>query len=201
MNLAIRLVQLSLIAVACLSCALLAAASLAQEQEGAATKPAATQPVEHGKLKQWLPAELGGLKRTSENSQAMSMAGMNYAMADGNYGEGEKRIGLTVTDYAAHPEDVQRMGAFIGEEIDNQSDTSYMKTTKIEGFPALETFDLKNKMGNLTIYVGDRFFVSLGSNGLGKDVFVRLHSQLNLKELAELGGGPTTRPAEEKKPE
>lgn len=201
MNIATRLFQVSLGVVLCVPAMLLAAALAQDGQDQAEQKPAARQPTEHRKLKEWLPAELGGLKRSSANSQKISMTGMNYTMADGNYGEGEKTIGLTVTDYAAHPETAAGMAVFKDQEIDNESDTGYMKTTKIEGFPAMETFDHPNKMGNLTIYVGDRFFVSLACNGLEKDEFLKLHSQLNLKELAELGGGPTTKPAEEKKPE
>lgn len=169
-------------------------------EEGQEQKPVKQPPVDHRKLKEWLPAELGGLKRTGANSSRTKMGEMTMVTADASYGEGEQTISVNVQDHGGQPEVLGMLAIWQNMEIDNETDTGYEKTTTIEGFPAMEKHDTEGNYGEVTVLVADRFIVTVQSNGLEKDAFQKMHANLNLKKLAEVAKSATSKPAGEGAP-
>jgi hypothetical protein len=164
-----------------------------------AKPPAKQQPVANAKLKEWLPGEMAGLKRSGANSSDLSMGDASYSMASGHYGDHAAGTmgSLSVTDYAASPEQGAGMSTFRDQPMNHEMPGGgYQRTTTVEGYPAMEMYDPQTKMGMLTVYVGDRFFVQASTTGVDKDAFQKSKDSLGLKKLAELaGGGPATAPA------
>jgi hypothetical protein len=199
-NRVLRLASLGLAGGLCLS-VLPATPAFGQqdEKQQESTKPA-KEPTDFRKLREWLPAELGGLKRADASGQRFGTGEDRISMATGNYNDEnhEKTINLVVTDFSAQ-DDPGSAAFWKDQEMDNETDTGYSKTSKIEGYPAFESFDSNGNSGSVMVLVEDRVMVTLYTSGLDKAAFEKVRDGMGLKKLGEVvkGGGATTRPAGE----
>ena len=184
-----------------LPCPALAIAQDGQNQEDQQAKKATRAPLEFRKLRDWLPAEVGGLKRKEARGGRMGSGTEQVTHAEGDYGDeqGEKTAHISVIDYSASVEQGNSLAYWKDMEIDNESDTGYQRTTKIEEYPAMMTFDSQAKSGTIIAVIDDRVMVNISMNGLDDEAFKKVQSSLGLKKLGELvkaGAGPSTRPAQ-----
>jgi len=153
-----------------------------------ATKP--TEPVDFRKLKEALPAELLGIKRTDASGEKNAMGNVKMSHAHGAYvkdadKEGAPRIEVDITDYAATQGMTEAMAAWSKMEIDRESDTGYEKTTKVGDYPALETYQNDGKSGQLQVFVADRFIVQVTTTNVPADQLKKIGEELKLAKLAE----------------
>ena len=191
-----HLLGVSLLAVAAFALPnALAAPAMQDQQQEQAEKPA-REPTDFRKLREWLPAEAGGLKRSDATGQRIGTGADRISMATATYGDEnhEKSINIVVTDFSAS-QDPSQAAFWKDQEIDSESDTGYSKTTKIEGYAAYETFDSSGNSGNLMILVEDRLVVTVYTSGLDKAAFEKVRDGLGLKKLGEVAKGATTKPA------
>lgn len=156
----------------------------------------AREPADFRKLREWLPAELAGLKRTDAQGQRFGTGQDRISMASGTYNDEnhEKSITVTVTDFiaTANPSDA---AFWKDQELDQESDNGYMRTRKIQGLPAYEIWDGNGGSGTLMVLVADRMVVSVGTYGIDKQAFEKLPESLDFKKLAAIvNGDATTRP-------
>jgi hypothetical protein len=156
-------------------------------------KPAASQPSEpvpYAKLKEALPTELIGLKRTSATGQKISAGAVKMTQAEGKYGtkDGDKppTLNVQIVDYSATPDMAAGMAAWSKLEIDQDSDTGYQKTLKINGNPAFEEYKKDSKNGQLQIFVAGKFIVSVTASNVADDQFQKIGEGLSLDKLAAL---------------
>lgn len=173
-------------------CLAVAPVVFAEEPAPAAEAPKAGEPVDFRKLKELMPAELGGLKRTQNNGQRISTDEMTLVTVEAAYSneadaekESPPSISLNVLDYGKS-ELTKAASAWTSMKIDNESDTGYQKTTKVQDCPAMEQYDTSNKQGSLMIVVSDRMVINLTASNMPVEQFKKLGEALPLKKIAEL---------------
>lgn len=117
--------------------------------------PAAT-PTDFRKLKEFLPAELPGMTRTSATGERTAAMGMNVSNAEAVYeGDPTGRITLKITDMGS-------MGGFLAMaqagmamgEYDRETETGYERTLTWKGHKASESYDNKGRYGKFTAMIG-----------------------------------------------
>jgi hypothetical protein len=164
--------------------------------EEPASQPAAEAeksagPVDFRKIKDVMPDTLGGIKRTDNTGQRMSMGEMKVATVSATYAtetEGDTpqpTVIVQVMDYG-QSEVSKAAAAWTQLDIDSESDTGYQKTTKAQGHPAMESYQTDAKQGTLMILVADRIIVNVTTSSISVEQFKKLSDELPLKKLAEL---------------
>jgi hypothetical protein len=112
-----------------------------------------------------------------------SMMKMSEAKAD--YKSGDKSLEVTIVDGSMAKMAFMGMGLMKGVEVQTSKETT--RTTKVQGFEAVETFKHKDKDGQLTILVANRFVVTLEAKNVENIQELKdLADHLELKKLAAL---------------
>jgi hypothetical protein len=163
------------------------AIALAAEEEPA-SQPAT---VDWRKLKDWLPTELAGLQRTQATGEKNRVGDFVMSTASATFQkdsdqENAPRLNLQVIDYTGAPAMAQGMAAWSMMQIDNESDAGYEKTTKVGGFPAMETFQNEGKHGNVMILVAGTMIVTIDTDGMSPEEMRQAAEALPLDKLAAL---------------
>jgi hypothetical protein len=192
-----------IIAAACL-CSAVAVPVLAEDppaakEGGDAAKPK-LQPVDFRKLKELLPAQLVGLKRTKNDGQKLKLGDVTVSSAEAGYTkprpegqsddnaaeENPPGVDVTILDYANTDAAGSLAAAWANNEIDQESDDGYQKTVKVAGHPGLETYDKQGKSGTLQLYVADRFIVTINTRNLPAEKTMEAAKALQLEKLAAM---------------
>lgn len=147
--------------------------------------------VDFRKLKELMPAELAGIKRTKVEGQKVSAAGFSISQAEGSYEkdadkDDAPKITVTMMDYGSNQEIAAATAAWANADLDQESDNGYTKTVKVAGHPGLETWDKENKTGNLQLYVSKRFIVTVNVEHMDPAQIQKAAKALPLDKLAAL---------------
>jgi hypothetical protein len=119
----------------------------------------ATEVVDQNLLKSLLPDALGALPRTGFQAEKTGMATMMISRAQGDYGDNQgSHVQLVITDLGG-TQMIAIMAVWANTEVDNETQTGYEKTTKVNGRPVHETFQKNGSSGEYATLVGQRFLV------------------------------------------
>ena len=158
-----------------------------------AEDPPATQkaqPIDYKKLKELLPEELLGQKRTKAEGQKTSIGEFVMSQATGNYGDESKedapRIELQVIDYSAAKGMAEGMAAWKNLEIDKEGDDGFERTTKIAEQPAFQTFQKEGKSGQVNIFIANRYLVTVQMNNVTAEDVKKVGEGIPVARLVEL---------------
>lgn len=163
--------------------------SFARAEDVPASQPAKVDAIDFRKLKEALPEALGDLKRTKTEGQKMKVGEQSISTAKGTYGDAEAEnaphgemnlIDYGTTDLAAG------FAGMLSVDIDNESDTEWTKTVKIDEHKALMTYNKENKHGSVQTAAGGRILVTLELNNVTEEQFKKSAETLPLKKLDEL---------------
>ncbi len=147
----------------------------------------AAEAVDFRELKEMLPEDLSGMKRTNAQGQKSGAMGFTLSTAEARYeAESGARIKLTITDAGA----VAGMAgmalfAWAGMEIDKEDENGYEKTTTIKGYRGFEKFNSSSKSSEVSLLIGGRFIVQLEGDDVSMD---DLKSALDKVDLGKLEG-------------
>ena len=174
---------------ACASIIVLFAAVQFVRADQPATKPA--DPVDFRKLKDVLPTELLGIKRTDASGERNAMGDVKMSHAHGAFvkdadKDDSPRVEVDITDYSGTNGMAEAMASWSKLEIDRESDTGYEKTTKVGEYPAFETYQNDGKAGQLQVFVAGRFIVQVTTNNVPADQLKKIGDELKLEKLAAL---------------
>lgn len=146
------------------------------------------------RLQEFLPKiDLTGFTRQKPGGETTSAMGMSTSEAYVTYekGSGDNTISIEVkiSDMAGVP--FGEMGAsMIGMmEFENETETGYEKSIKIQGFPGTERVDNSedNKSIEILLFVGKRFSIELRGSGTSEAALLhKLLDDMKLGELAKL---------------
>ena len=143
-------------------------------------------------LKELLPADLPGMKRTNATAERNQAMGVDMSNAEGRYeatdGQGA-RVSIKLTDIG-NVSGPMRMGmtGWAMAQFNRETDTGYEKTTTISGYKAVEKYNTQDKRGSLRLFVAERFIVEIEGNGVTMDVLKEMLGKVDLKKLAAAGG-------------
>jgi len=61
---------------------------------------------------------------------------------------------------------LESLGAMAGSDINREVANGYFKGTTVAGHPAVESWNTVDRLGELTVLVGNRFIVHVGGRAL-----------------------------------
>ena len=152
-----------------------------------------TVAVDFRKLKELMPAELEGLKRTENSGEKNSFGAVSMSTAKAQYkkskdqdDEKEPSISIELIDYGGVEMAKGLAMAWTMAEIDKDSDTGYEKTVKVKGNPGMETWEKEGKRGKVQMLVGSRFIVNLETTNIPSEKVIKIAESLPLDKIAAL---------------
>jgi hypothetical protein len=140
-------------------------------------------------MKEMLPAEVPGMKRTDISAERTQIGGMDLSRAEAEYAtdDGDASIRLAITD-AGSLSSPMRMGlaGWAMAQYSRETDTGYEKTTTYAGYKAVEEYDTQSKSGSLRVFVAERFVVEAEGNQTTMEAIKQALGKIDLKKLAAL---------------
>jgi len=162
------------------------------------------KPIHFKKLQEFLPkGEISGFVRgkpTGETASFMGFASSNAGVRYETPAPNEETpdmgepfeptsLEIKITDMVSIPA-FAWLTAFQQADYEQESEEGYQKSTKIQGYPALEKAETgEYKSCELTISVGNRFFVELSLSNRDDMVLIKgIAEKMDLKGLEKLAG-------------
>ena len=142
------------------------------------------QSVAAADLKGLLPEKLGNLKRVSYNAERAGF-GIKVSKANAEYGDGEKRLSLMITDLGG-ASGLAKMGrAMFETEIDREDENGFEKTTTYKGHKSFQRLQRSGdqSIGEMMVFVDDRFTVQLDGQNVAYKDMIKAMDQVDLKAL------------------
>ena len=147
----------------------------------------AVQPVDFRKLTDLLPASIPGFERKNAGGEKSGVMGMATSKAEAEYhSDGQSsRIDVSINDLGS----VRGLGMlgfnWLSLDIDKENDQGYERTLKYEGYPAYEKFERGSdwSRGEMSVFVADRFIVTVDGNGVSNDAIKDALGLVNLDLL------------------
>ena len=162
-------------------------ADAAKKMNEAALGAKVVEPVDFRVLKSLLPEGLPGMRRENATAEKTGMMGIQTSVASADYNaESGAHIDIKITDLGS-VSGFAAMAAYgwAMADIDRETETGYEKTTTIGGHRAYEKWNSRDKDGDISVIVGNRFLVEVdGSNVQAQD----LRAALGRVDLAKLDG-------------
>ncbi len=152
---------------------------------GAANGGKKVSTVDYKVLKDMLPADLSGMKRTEATGQKNSAMGMEISNAEGQYSnDGGGNITLKVTDIGSMT-GLAGMAAYAwaSTEIDRESGDEYEKTANFNGFKSHEKYNKASKSGEISVLIGNRFVAEASGSNVEMNALKDALTKLDLKKL------------------
>ncbi len=156
--------------------------------------PAQQKAVNFKKLQEFLPRiDLPGYSKGKPGGQTSTVMGMSTSEATLMYtqsgGDESASIEVKISDMAGVPYSALGASLMGATEYENQTETGYEKSVKIQGFPGTESVENveDSKTSRITLVVGGRFMVELSGEGTSDVSLLRkLVDSMNLSELAKV---------------
>lgn len=153
---------------------------------GAANGGKKVETVDYKVLKDMLPADLPGMKRSEATGEKNAAMGITIANAEGRYknDDGSQSMHVKITDIGSVTGLAgMAMFAWASTEIDRETETGYEKTSTFNGFKSHEKYDKSSKSGELSTIVGGRFVVEVSGNGVEMNAIKDAVAKVDLKKL------------------
>jgi len=138
-------------------------------------------------LKPFVPATLAGLPRTDFSAEKNGAMGMQVSTANATYSDSAsgRSLRLEVTDMGS-AKGLMAMAGWAALQQERETEHGYEKTYKQDGRLVHEEWDSKDKHGEFSIVLGDRFTVKLSGNADSIDQLKGAVGSINLAGLEAL---------------
>lgn len=152
--------------------------------------PKAAESVDFRKLKELMPADVAGMKRTACNGERNKLGEISVTTVTATYGGGDDekapKIEIQAIDYSGTQMAAGLAAAWSLAEIDKESDDGFEKTVKVGGNPGFFTWQKESKHGQVQILVGKRYIVSVQTDNVPSDKILKIAESLPLDKIAAL---------------
>lgn len=141
--------------------------------------------VDYKILKEMLPDNVGGLKRTDASGEKTAAMGIQVSNAEGRYSDDQgKSATVKITDIGSMT-GLAGMAAYAWAmtDMDRESDTGYEKTSSFNGYKSHEKWDKSSNYGEISVLVGGRFVAEASGNGVDMNALKDALSKVDLKKL------------------
>jgi len=146
------------------------------------------EPIDFRKLKELLPEEIDGFKRTEFSGEKNGAVGFTISTAQARYKKGaDSSIKIEILDTGGLAGmTTMALAAWTMADIDKETESGYEKTTTLEGYKAFEKYNNNSKSGELNVLVADRYIVNVDGNDVTIEELKEILGDLDLKKLADL---------------
>ena len=162
------------------------AAEAAAESKKATEPKKVVEAVDFNALKELLPEVAGWIKENPRGFQS-SYGNFSVSIAEASYLKGEAKIETVLMDSTGRMEAMGSFKMMSEMKFSVQDDNHYVKTYNLDGYPAVEEYNFKQKNGTLQVLVVDRFLVTLrGRNIENTEVLKSFFKNFDLKKMASI---------------
>ena len=141
--------------------------------------------VDYKLLKDMLPDNAAGLKRTDASGEKTAAMGIQVSNAEGQYSDNQgKNITLKVTDIGSMT-GLAGMAAYAWAmtDMDRENDSGYEKTSNFNGYKSHEKWNKDSNSGEISVLVGNRFIAEATGSGVDMNALKDALGKLDLKKL------------------
>lgn len=151
--------------------------------EDAPAEPAKGPPIVSFKsLLAFLPAAPEGWTAEKPEGNTVRMGAVEMTVVTAKYAKGESTASIEIIDYAWQRDTMK--GLTMGWQLSNESTDGYQRGFSVDGSPGYETFSQADKIGNVFLIAGDRFFVHIEIQGEKAGTAREWLQKIDLKALA-----------------
>jgi hypothetical protein len=167
---------------------LTAAAEQVQKAADGLTQRKPVPPVAFRELIEFLPAKAAGMKRQEPKGETTKIGSWQYSQAEVRFDsrDASRSVEVSIFDYAHIPFLYLPFNALIGMNVAKESTEGYQRSTKIDGFPGFEEWNL-NGSSEAVVLLGDRFIVKASARGMGEGAARKVVEAMDLSGLAKKG--------------
>ncbi len=142
--------------------------------------------VSYQSLKELMPDDLLGMKRTKLEGQKSGMQGMNIATATAEYREEDKKIKVAIIDVGGSSIALAGLAMWANMEFERDSDEGYERTTKIDGHKAFEQYDKNKQSGQVSVLLENRFILNVEGDHISEKELRKALDDIGLRKLSNL---------------
>ncbi|MBU2948113.1 hypothetical protein [Zobellia uliginosa] len=158
----------------------------ARKAEGRIEKLKSTTPLTNGELREWLPENLGNLKRTGFKIGQAGMYQVNSVEGTYKMSEEKKKFKVVVIDGAGPTGSMMAAsyGLLGNFEMETEDEFKHQQTVEVNGVKAQQTYKKKTNDTQLMFAYEERFFVTVNGSDMLPDETWGMVEKLKLEELA-----------------
>ena len=142
--------------------------------------------VDFSLLKKQMPQKIAGMKRVKNEGRKAGMLGFNFSVAEAEYEGANKSLDVSIVDVAGVGMLTSLMAAWTDLEMDSETEYGYERTTEMNGFPAFEQYDSRREEGQVSLFVDDRFIISIEGNNISEKDLRKAINAIDLKSLSKM---------------
>ncbi len=121
-------------------------------------------PLEPDRLASFLPS-LDGYTAEDIQKETRIRSNMKFAKASRVYKNGDKKITVTINDYAYVPSNYLQYEQYRGQYLQDDN-IERTESTRISGYEAVQTWLKKENRAEITLFPGNRYIVQLAADGM-----------------------------------
>jgi hypothetical protein len=144
------------------------------------------QPVDFHRLRDMLPERIGSMKRTESSGQSGEALGIKGSTATAHYTDGaDATLNVEIADLGSLS-GLAGLAARFDPTMEKETSTGYERTAKINGQLVHERYDRRDRTGEVSVIVNNRFSVTVNGSGVDADALTGALKELNVSKLAAL---------------
>ncbi len=165
-----------------------AASQMQKAAESMTTNRKPVPPVAFRTLIDFLPGNIGGMKKEEPKGETTTAGSWQYSQAvvDFEAEDGKRSAEVGIFDYAHIPFLYVPFSMMLNMNVARESTEGYEKSVKVAGYPAFEKWN-RNGNSEIVVLVGDRFIVKSDTRGMGEGSARKIVEGMDLKGLAAKG--------------
>jgi hypothetical protein len=144
------------------------------------------KPVDFHRLKDMLPERIGALKRTEASGQSGEAMGIKGSSATARYSDGANAsLNVEISDLGS----LSGLAALAGKfdpTMEKETSTGYERTTKVNGQLVHERYNRRDRSGEVSVILNNRFSVTVNGSGVDASVLTGALKELDLSKLATM---------------
>jgi hypothetical protein len=121
-------------------------------------------PVEPDRLAAFLPS-IDGYTAEDIQKETRIRSNMKFAKASRVYKNGDKKVTVTINDYAYVPSNYLQYEQYRGQYLQDDN-IERTESTRISGYEAVQTWLKKENRAEITLFPGHRYIVQLTADGM-----------------------------------
>ncbi len=135
-------------------------------------------------LRGQLPEQLGSQKLNQSGASITELQGYEVTKAQATYGEDKSTI-IAITDLAKIGSNLGGVTPWLGKELNLTEGKGFQRTSFIENYPSLETYDANRQLATISVLVGSRFLVAASSKQIRTSQLRDAVATMELDDLAK----------------